>query len=104
MSAEPEQLVNPEALREQVREKYRAVVSAPGATYHFHTGRPFAERLGYDRAFVDALPAPAVESFAVWPTGSRYAGRARVNTSWTSALVPASTRSSLPPTSVRTGT
>jgi arsenite methyltransferase len=64
MSAEPEQLVDPEALRAQVREKYRAVASAPGATYHFHTGRPLAERLGYDGAFVDALPDPAVESFA----------------------------------------
>jgi arsenite methyltransferase len=64
MSAEPEQLVDPEALRAQVREKYRAVASAPGATYHLHTGRPLAERLGYDGAFVDALPDPAVESFA----------------------------------------
>jgi SAM-dependent methyltransferase len=64
MSTEPEQLVDPEALRAQVREKYRAVASAPGATYHFNTGRPLAERLGYDRAFVDALPDQAVESFA----------------------------------------
>jgi SAM-dependent methyltransferase len=57
-------LVDPEALREQVRDKYRAVAVAPHAQYHFHTGRPLARRLGYDRAVVDALPDRAVESFA----------------------------------------
>ena len=56
--------VDPDALREQVREKYREVAVAPGATYHFHTGRPLAARLGYDDAIVDSLPDRAVESFA----------------------------------------
>jgi arsenite methyltransferase len=51
-------------LREQVREKYRAVAEVPDATYHFHTGRPLADRLGYDPAVVDRLPDRAVESFA----------------------------------------
>src|SRR5439155_14264702 len=59
-----ELIVDPEALREQVRDKYRAVAFAPGASYHFHTGRAAAARLGYDSAVVDALPDPAVESFA----------------------------------------
>ena len=56
--------VDPDALREQVREKYREVAVAPGHTFHFHTGRPLAARLGYDQAAVDALPDRAVESFA----------------------------------------
>ncbi len=57
-------LVDPETLRDQVREKYRDVALEPDATYHFHTGRPLAARLGYEPEVVDALPDPAVESFA----------------------------------------
>jgi SAM-dependent methyltransferase len=57
-------LVNPETLREQVRDKYREVAFDPHRTFHFHTGRPLAARLGYDEGAVDALPDPAVESFA----------------------------------------
>jgi arsenite methyltransferase len=57
-------VVDTDVLREQVREKYRAVAVEPDATYHFHTGRPLAIRLGYDPASVDALPGRAVESFA----------------------------------------
>ena len=57
-------LVDPEKLRGEVREKYRAVALKPDAAYHFHTGRPAAARLGYDQAAVDALPDRAVESFA----------------------------------------
>lgn len=59
-----ELLVNQDVLREQVREKYRAVATDPHATFHFHTGRSLAARLGYDDAVVDALPDRAVESFA----------------------------------------
>jgi len=57
-------LVDSVALREEVRDKYRAVADAPHAGYHFHTGRPLAKRLGYDKSLVDALPDRAVESFA----------------------------------------
>jgi arsenite methyltransferase len=56
--------VDVDVLREQVREKYRAVAEEPEATYHFHTGRQHAIRLGYDAAVVDRLPDRAVESFA----------------------------------------
>ena len=59
-----ELLVDPDALREQVRGKYREVAVDPGASYHFHTGRPLAARLGYDAGLVGALPDQAVESFA----------------------------------------
>ena len=57
-------LVDPAALREQVRVKYREVAADPGARFHFHTGRELASRLGYDAVAVGSLPDRAVESFA----------------------------------------
>jgi arsenite methyltransferase len=57
-------LVDPDVLREQVRDKYREVATDPHRSFHFHTGRPLAARLGYDAAVVDELPDRAVESFA----------------------------------------
>jgi SAM-dependent methyltransferase len=56
--------VDAAALREEVKKKYRDVAVKPHDTYHFHTGRPLAARLGYDPKAVDALPVEAVESFA----------------------------------------
>lgn len=56
--------VDAEALREDVKQKYREVALNPGGSFHFHTGRPLAARLGYDSAIVDRLPDIAVESFA----------------------------------------
>ena len=56
--------VDADALREQVRGKYRDVALDPGASFHFHTGRALASRLGYQTSEVDALPDQAVESFA----------------------------------------
>src|SRR6266508_3803178 len=56
--------VDADELREQVRDKYRQVAVEPHATFHFHTGRPLAARLGYDDTVVGALPDRAVESFA----------------------------------------
>ena len=57
-------LVDVATLRNQVRDKYRAVALDPHGAHHFHTGRPLAARLGYDDEVVDALPDRAVESFA----------------------------------------
>jgi len=59
-----DELVDTEQLRAQVREKYREVATDPHRTFHFHTGRGLAARLGYDADAVDALPDRAVESFA----------------------------------------
>jgi len=56
--------VDPVALREEVKSKYRDVACNPHGDYHFHTGRPLAKRLGYDMALVDRMPDAAVESFA----------------------------------------
>lgn len=57
-------IVDADALRAEVRDKYREVAAHPGGSFHFHTGRPLAARIGYDGAVVDALPDRAVESFA----------------------------------------
>jgi SAM-dependent methyltransferase len=56
--------VDPSALREEVKNKYRDVACNPHGEYHFHTGRPLTKRLGYDQTVVDAMPDVAVESFA----------------------------------------
>jgi arsenite methyltransferase len=59
-----ELVVDVDALRAEVREKYREVADDPNRSFHFHTGRGLAARLGYDQAAVDVLPDRAVESFA----------------------------------------
>jgi SAM-dependent methyltransferase len=56
--------VDPEALRADVRDKYKDVATNPYGRFHFHTGRPLAALLGYDPAVTDALHDRAVESFA----------------------------------------
>jgi SAM-dependent methyltransferase len=56
--------VDPVALREEVKSKYRDVAIDPSGEYHFHTGRTLARRLGYDPALIESMPDAAVESFA----------------------------------------
>lgn len=56
--------VDPAALREEVKSKYREVASNPHGEYHFHTGRAAAKKLGYDAGLVERMPDQAVESFA----------------------------------------
>ena len=57
-------VVDADALREEVKSKYREVATDPHAEFHFHTGRYLAKHLGYDGVFVGSLPDAAVESFA----------------------------------------
>jgi arsenite methyltransferase len=59
-----EPVVDAVALRAQVKDKYRAVATAPDAEFHFHTGRRLAAHLGYEPDEFDRLPDVAVESFA----------------------------------------
>mgnify|MGYP001167339050 CR=1 FL=1 len=61
---ETDTLVDAVALREEVKLKYKEVAIDPHGTFHFHTGRPLAKKLGYEDAVVGALPDAAVESFA----------------------------------------
>ena len=56
--------VDVEELRQQIQAKYSEVALTPEVGFHFHTGRPVAEMLGYDSELVDALPEGTVESFA----------------------------------------
>jgi arsenite methyltransferase len=56
--------VDPAALREEVKNKYRDVARNPNGEHHFHTGRPLALRLGYDTALTNSMPDAAIESFA----------------------------------------
>src|SRR5207247_8562757 len=62
--AEIFEVVDLEALRNEVREKYREVAADPTAEYHFHTGRAHAVRLGYPATPLDQLPDYACEAFA----------------------------------------
>jgi len=51
-------------LEQRVKEMYREVAEEPDNEFHFETGRPLAERLGYPAAELDAIPAPSIDSFA----------------------------------------
>jgi arsenite methyltransferase len=64
VETEPPIPVDVNALREDVKSKYREVAIDPHGKYHFHTGRYLAKHLGYDDEFVASLPDVAVESFA----------------------------------------
>jgi arsenite methyltransferase len=58
------QPIDPIALREEVKSRYREVAADPHADFHFHTGRRAARRLGYRPEQFESLPEVAVESFA----------------------------------------
>lgn len=51
-------------LTERVKGMYREVALNPDHDFHFETGRPLAERLGYPVADLDRIPAGAIDSFA----------------------------------------
>ena len=51
-------------LEARVKQMYEQVAIAPEADFHFETGRGLAEHLGYPSAVLDAVPAPAIDSFA----------------------------------------
>lgn len=51
-------------LTERVKGMYQEVALHPDYDFHFETGRPLAERLGYPAADLDRIPAGAIDSFA----------------------------------------
>jgi arsenite methyltransferase len=51
-------------LEERVERMYEEVALDPEHEFHFETGRPLTERLGYPPANLDRIPAPAIDSFA----------------------------------------
>jgi SAM-dependent methyltransferase len=64
MSAHVEPIVDAGELRDQIRAMYREVADQPDGDFHFELGRPVAERLGYPREWLDAVPPDALASFA----------------------------------------
>lgn len=67
-------VVDPDAVRAEIRVKYAEVATNPTGTFHFHTGRPLATRLGYAASALTSLPDSAIASFA----GSRQPLQRRV--------------------------
>jgi SAM-dependent methyltransferase len=51
-------------LEERVKRMYQEVALEPEHEFHFETGRPLAERLGYPTEDLDRIPGGAIESFA----------------------------------------
>ncbi len=51
-------------LEERVKRMYEEVALEPEREFHFETGRPLAERLGYPPKQLDRIPAAAIDSFA----------------------------------------
>ena len=51
-------------LEDKVKAMYRDVASNPDGEFHFEMGRALAERLGYAKQALDAVPADAIRSFA----------------------------------------
>ncbi|HWP33326.1 MAG TPA: hypothetical protein VNL97_06215, partial [Solirubrobacterales bacterium] len=51
-------------LTERVKGMYQEVALYPDREFHFETGRPLAERLGYPASDLDRIPAAAIDSFA----------------------------------------
>ncbi len=56
--------IDTDELLRQVTDMYRAVAETPHDPFHFETGRPLAERLGYPPSELDRIPAEAIDSFA----------------------------------------
>ena len=63
MSTTARQL-NTAELEQRVKRMYQEVALEPEREFHFETGRPLAERLGYSTEELDRIPAEAIESFA----------------------------------------
>jgi arsenite methyltransferase len=63
MSTEARQLDTAE-LKQRVQSIYEEVALSPEREFHFATGRPLAERLGYPAAGLDRIPAASIDSFA----------------------------------------
>ena len=57
-------LLDREELRNAIQEEYREVALIPEKGFHFHTGRPLANILGYDDAWLEGIPETSIKSFA----------------------------------------
>ena len=87
-------LVDVDTLREQVREKYRAVAVEPDAEYHFHTGRHWRASSGTTPRSSTRSPIAPLSRLPASAIRFRCARSARANASSTSVRARASIRSS----------
>ena len=55
--------IEPDQLRQAVRDRYAAVATEPEGRYSFRVGRDFAEALGYPPDLLDGVPSTATEAF-----------------------------------------
>jgi SAM-dependent methyltransferase len=51
-------------LREAIQHEYDLVAREPERGFHFHTGRPLANMLSYEDAWLDDIPEETIVSFA----------------------------------------
>jgi arsenite methyltransferase len=51
-------------LRAAIEEEYAQVALEPERGFHFHTGRPLADKLGYQEEWFEHVPQGSLESFA----------------------------------------
>ena len=63
--------VDTAVLRDAIRAEYEAVANDPSRGFHFHTGRPLAQMLGYPDAVLVGIPDDAIASMA--GTGNPFA-------------------------------
>ena len=59
-----------ETLRGEIQKEYTVVANTPETSFHFQTGRPLAELLGYSPDMIESVPAGNLESFA--GTGNQF--------------------------------
>ena len=58
-------------LRQAIQKEYTVVATEPERGFHFHTGRPLAQMLGYEEGWLTGVPELSIESFA--GTGNPFA-------------------------------
>ena len=59
--------VDRDRLRRGISDKYTEVALEPEKGFHFHTGQPLADMLGYARDQYAHLPAGTIDSFGFLP-------------------------------------
>ncbi|MBW8003802.1 MAG: methyltransferase domain-containing protein [Planctomycetes bacterium] len=57
-------LLDRSELRQAIQKEYQEVALDPEKGFHFFIGRPLAQMLGYDEAWLEGIPEASVESFA----------------------------------------
>lgn len=64
MSTQGRLQLDVQELRKAIQSEYETVASEPERGFHFHTGRPLAERLGYRPEWLQGIPEGSIASFA----------------------------------------